>query len=94
MVPATSRQSHPNLAPGVHKATGVRAFITMAKTRYDYAREALGKTADDEREAVNLLVRWYRQDSEVREVFIPPGAVLEKWARQAVRKVRREERQA
>jgi hypothetical protein len=74
-------------------AAGKQMIGSQAKTRFDYAREALQKTADDERQAVNLLVRWYRQNSEVREAFIPATGVIEKWARQAVRKVRREQHQ-
>jgi hypothetical protein len=60
-----------------------------AQTSIDYARQALDKTDGNERRAVVLLVQWCRAQSQVLEAFYPRDD-LEKRARQAVRKVKRE----
>ncbi len=42
----------------------------MPQKRFDFARQALGKTGDNEAEAIELIVGWYHQHLEVRAAFI------------------------
>lgn len=71
----------------------------MARDRYRIARDALKKAEAMlkaspnlklEETTINLIVRWYQQDSEVRAAYKLEDDVLRKFARQDIRKVRRD----
>ena len=68
-------------------------FTIRQQNRYDYARQALGKAGGKEAGAIDLIVGWYHKESDVRRAFIPEDEVLRRFARQAIRKVRREQRE-
>ena len=54
------------------------------QNRFTYARQALDKMGGREGDAINLIVAWYKSDSEVRLAFLPEEKIVRSLARQAI----------